>query len=36
MHAGDDAIEEGNKHLNERLVLAGWNSAARRSNAVSA
>lgn len=30
MHAGDDRVEEGNRHPNERLVLAGWNSYATR------
>lgn len=31
MHSGTDEIEEGNKHPNSRLVLAGWNHAAKRS-----
>ncbi len=31
MHAGDDQVEEGNQHPNERLVLAGWNHRASRS-----
>lgn len=31
MHAGDDEIEDGNGHPNERLVLRGWNHVARRS-----
>jgi len=31
MHSGDDRIEDGNSHPNERLVLAGWNHAAKRS-----
>ena len=31
MYAGDDAIEEGNHHPNERLVLSGFNSRATRS-----
>jgi phytanoyl-CoA hydroxylase len=31
MHAGDDAVEEGNTHANARLALQGWNSHAKRS-----
>jgi ectoine hydroxylase-related dioxygenase (phytanoyl-CoA dioxygenase family) len=31
LHAGDDAVEEGNTHTNARLALQGWNSHARRS-----
>ena len=31
MHSGEDRIEDDNKHPNERLVLAGWNSFAKRS-----
>jgi ectoine hydroxylase-related dioxygenase (phytanoyl-CoA dioxygenase family) len=31
MHSGDDRIEDQNGHPNERLVLAGWNHAAKRS-----
>jgi len=31
MHSGDDCIEDGNHHLNERLVLSGWNYHAKRS-----
>jgi len=31
MHAGDDAVEEGNTHTNARLALQGWNSHAKRS-----
>lgn len=34
LHSGQDRIEEGNTHPNERLVLSGWNSAARRSTAA--
>lgn len=30
MHAGDDRVEEGNPHPNERLVLSGWNHFATR------
>lgn len=30
MHAGDDAVEPGNHHPNERLVLSGWNHHATR------
>jgi len=30
MHAGDDRVEEGNTHPNERLVLSGWNRATTR------
>jgi ectoine hydroxylase-related dioxygenase (phytanoyl-CoA dioxygenase family) len=33
MHAGDDQVEAGNGHPNERLVLAGWNHRATRSSA---
>lgn len=32
-YAGTDAVEEGNKHPDERLVLSGWNYAMRRSAA---
>jgi phytanoyl-CoA hydroxylase len=31
LHRGDDQVEEGNAHPNARLVLSGWNSAAKRS-----
>jgi ectoine hydroxylase-related dioxygenase (phytanoyl-CoA dioxygenase family) len=31
MHAGNDTIEEGNTHPNERLVLSGWNTYSKRS-----
>jgi ectoine hydroxylase-related dioxygenase (phytanoyl-CoA dioxygenase family) len=31
MHSGEDRIEEGNRHPNERLVLSGWNYEAKRS-----
>jgi ectoine hydroxylase-related dioxygenase (phytanoyl-CoA dioxygenase family) len=34
MHAGHDAVEEGNTHPNARLVLSGWNHGARRSTAA--
>lgn len=34
LHSGDDAVEEGNQHSNERLVLSGWNSAAKRSTSL--
>ncbi|CAN5640997.1 phytanoyl-CoA dioxygenase family protein [soil metagenome] len=30
MHSGDDAIEEGNGHPNEKLVLSGFNHRATR------
>ncbi|MBA3726016.1 MAG: phytanoyl-CoA dioxygenase family protein [Armatimonadetes bacterium] len=30
MYAGDDRVEEGNSHPNERLVLSGWNHFAMR------
>jgi phytanoyl-CoA hydroxylase len=30
LHAGDDEVEAGNTHPNERLTLQGWNSHARR------
>ena len=33
LHAGDDDVEEGNRHPNVRLVLAGWNSRATRTMA---
>lgn len=33
MYAGDDRVEAGNLHPDERLVLAGWNSHATRSRA---
>jgi ectoine hydroxylase-related dioxygenase (phytanoyl-CoA dioxygenase family) len=33
LHAGDDAIEEGNQHPNERLVLRGFIQRAKRSTA---
>jgi ectoine hydroxylase-related dioxygenase (phytanoyl-CoA dioxygenase family) len=33
MHAGDDSIEKGNLHPNERLVLRGWNSRISRNEA---
>ena len=33
LHAGDDAVEEGNLHPNERLVLRGFNHRAKRSSA---
>lgn len=33
MHAGDDRVEEGYSHLNEKLVLKGWNHHASRSSA---
>ena len=33
MYAGDDQIEEGNTHINERLVLKGWNHRVTRSQA---
>jgi ectoine hydroxylase-related dioxygenase (phytanoyl-CoA dioxygenase family) len=33
MHAGDDEIEEGNRHPNARLVLRGWNHKMTRSKA---
>lgn len=31
MHSGDDQVEPGNTHTNERLVLKGWNHHMRRS-----
>ena len=31
MHAGDDRVEDGNRHPNARLVLRGWNHHAVRS-----
>ncbi|MEJ5169989.1 MAG: phytanoyl-CoA dioxygenase family protein [Fimbriimonadales bacterium] len=33
VYAGDDQVEEGNLHPDERLVLAGWNHRATRSRA---
>lgn len=32
MYAGNDEVEEGNRHTNVRLVLRGWNHLATRSN----
>lgn len=32
MHAGDDKVEDDNKHPNEKLVLKGWNYHASRIN----
>jgi hypothetical protein len=31
MHAGNDEVEEGNRHPNARLALHGWNYGASRS-----
>lgn len=31
LHSGDDHVEDGNQHPNERLVLSGWNHYATRS-----
>lgn len=31
LHAGDDDVESGNQHPNERLTLRGWNHHATRS-----
>lgn len=31
MHAGDDEVEPGNRHVNSRLALRGWNHVAKRS-----
>jgi phytanoyl-CoA hydroxylase len=36
LHAGDDAVEDGNRHPNMKLVLRGWNHRASRSNANNA
>jgi ectoine hydroxylase-related dioxygenase (phytanoyl-CoA dioxygenase family) len=36
MHAGDDHVEAGNSHSNEKLVLKGWNHCAYRSSATAA
>lgn len=33
LHAGDDRVEEGNEHPNERLVLSGWSHHASRGSA---
>jgi ectoine hydroxylase-related dioxygenase (phytanoyl-CoA dioxygenase family) len=33
LHAGDDAIEEGNSHPNEQLTLRGWNHRMTRGQA---
>jgi ectoine hydroxylase-related dioxygenase (phytanoyl-CoA dioxygenase family) len=33
MHSGDDHVEEGNLHPDERLVLSGWNHFATRNKA---
>lgn len=35
LHSGDDRVEPGVSHPNERLVLSGWNYAATRSSANS-
>lgn len=32
LHAGNDRVEDNNRHPNERLVLAGWNHHATRSS----
>jgi ectoine hydroxylase-related dioxygenase (phytanoyl-CoA dioxygenase family) len=34
MHSGEDAVEVGNDHSNERLVLQGWNYRTTRSSAA--
>jgi phytanoyl-CoA hydroxylase len=31
MHSGEDKVEDGNIHPNDRLVLSGWNSQMKRS-----
>lgn len=36
MHAGNDAVEEGNHHPNSRLALAGWNHRVSRKRAAAA
>lgn len=36
LYAGHDAIEEGNKHSNMRLVLRGWNHRAMRGKVAEA
>lgn len=33
LHAGDDRVEDGITHPNERLVLSGWNAHASRGSA---
>ena len=33
LHSGRDRIEEGNHHINSKLVLRGWNHMASRSYA---
>jgi phytanoyl-CoA hydroxylase len=33
MYSGDDHVEEGNAHINERLMLKGWNHHVTRSQA---
>ncbi len=33
MHSESDRIEDGNGHLNARLILQGWNHATTRSTA---
>src|ERR1019366_2059557 len=33
MYSGSDRVEEGNRHPDEKLVLAGWNHQATRSRA---
>jgi len=32
LYAGDDRVEDGNTHPDEKLVLSGWNHHATRSN----
>jgi len=32
LYAGNDRVEDGNTHPDERLVLSGWNQYAKRSN----
>ncbi len=36
MYSGDDRVEDGNGHPDERLVLSGWNSYAGRNRAGAA
>ena len=33
LYSGDDHVEEGNTHINERLMLKGWNHHMTRSQA---
>ena len=32
LHSGEDQVEEGNSHINAKLVLRGWNHRASRTS----